>query len=121
MGHDFRASACRKGYSFALAFTQNSGFGDFGNDWFVFRPGDGAARILDFQPGSDRICIEGPARFGDLTITRSGSDARIAYEDLVIVVDDTRPGQLKTAMFDFAEGITVDRFEAFTTGFDFMA
>jgi Ca2+-binding RTX toxin-like protein len=55
-------------------------YGDAGADLFVFGPGMGFDRVMDFQPGTDRLLLRGPgvASFAQLlAATTDGSEGAV--------------------------------------------
>ncbi|SFC85872.1 calcium-binding protein [Tropicimonas isoalkanivorans] len=76
--------------------------GGAGADRFAFRQGDGHDVIKDFQDGVDVIDIgRGASRFGQLDISRSGSDTVVEFSDVSITLEDIRPGHIDHADFLF--------------------
>lgn len=77
-------------------------YGGSGADIHVFDGNDGEDRIYDFRNGADRIEItDGARRFSQLAVTREDSDVHIAFDDTVIILNDTRLGQIGTEDFIF--------------------
>lgn len=84
--------------------------GDGGNDslWggadsdvFVFASGTSAGKdqIFDFENGLDRIELHGSAR--NLVITDAGSDTRVSWADLTIILHGVDHNQITAADFNF--------------------
>lgn len=77
--------------------------GGLGADRFVFRRGEGADRITDFQDGTDRIqIIGGPTSITGLTLRALGDDVRITFGTTTILVQDITLGEFGNADFIFS-------------------
>ncbi|GGH54144.1 hypothetical protein GVY41_10075 [Frigidibacter albus] len=77
--------------------------GGTGSDTFVFRPGDGADRIADFEDGLDVIRLEGTGQsYSSLTITYSAGNALIDYGSGTITLEGVAAGSLGADDFVFA-------------------
>ena len=68
-------------------------------DVFVFATGAGTDHISDFDNGLDRIELRGSAR--DLSITAIGTDTRVTWADVTLVIDDIAPHLITAADFVF--------------------
>lgn len=72
--------------------------GGSGADIFRFRKGHGQDRITDFEIGVDHIqIIDGPGRIGRLTFEAEGSDTRVSFGKVEILVEDVSLAALQDA------------------------
>ncbi len=62
--------------------------GGEGLDTFLFIPADGSDRITDFTLGEDIIDLRAANGLADITFTRVGTDVRLTFGTLQIVVED---------------------------------
>ncbi|MDP3338888.1 calcium-binding protein, partial [Frigidibacter sp.] len=77
--------------------------GGSGADTFVFRPGDGADRIIGFEDGLDVIRLEGTGKaYSDLTITYSAGNALVDYGNGSITLEGVAAGSLGADDFAFS-------------------
>lgn len=68
--------------------TLSGGGPDRARDVFVFAPGEGSDRVVDFEDGLDRIALRGPSRtFGDVSVVEAGASviARVDGTRIVLV------------------------------------
>ena len=74
-------------------------------DWFVIQGNSGADRIIDFTVGTDIIAFNyagGPDDFGDLLITKSGTNTLITWgTGDSLLLEGLRPTALTAASFHF--------------------
>ncbi|WP_168733023.1 calcium-binding protein [Aliigemmobacter aestuarii] len=77
--------------------------GGDGADHFVFAPGAGRDRIVDFEDGLDLIVFTGGVQsFDDLTIRQRGDDVRVFHSGGFIEVKDVQASDLTADDFLFA-------------------
>jgi hypothetical protein len=74
--------------------------GGSGSDTFLLEPGQGFARILDFNPQEDKLGLVKGIRQGALDITGQGRKTRIALgDDVLTVLTGTSPDQITRRSF----------------------
>ncbi len=77
-------------------------WGGADSDRFVFRAGVGSDLIEDFQDGADRIqIIGGPTSISGLVLQTVGTDVRITFGTVTILVADITKAELTSADFIF--------------------
>ena len=76
--------------------------GGGGADQFVFNRGDGDNTVTDFKAGTDSIVIgKGASSYGQLDISRQGTDTLIEFANVSITLEDVLPSQLSAGDFVF--------------------
>lgn len=71
-------------------------------DRFVFATGDGTDTITDFQNGTDRIEITaGATGFAQVTVTDAGTDVRVQFSNVTIMIEDLVHTTITAADFVF--------------------
>lgn len=64
--------------------------GGAGADAFLFKSGDGAATITDFNAADDQILFMGPgSTLANLSIVRDGANLRITFSDVTVILLNT--------------------------------
>lgn len=76
-------------------------FGGAGADLFVFEQGDGRDTLRDFQNGSDRLVIDGPLHFGQLTFVATLAGTWVDYGNGEVFLTGVSRAQLDASDFIF--------------------
>lgn len=64
--------------------------GGSGADVFLFKAGDGAASITDFNAADDQIVFMGPVSgIANLHMTQMGADLKITFADVTVILEHT--------------------------------
>ena len=67
-------------------------------DEFHFRKGDGTDTITDFKVGVDLIkIISGANRLGQITFDQEGTDVRLSFANVEVLIEDTTVAQMQDA------------------------
>ena len=82
-------------------------WGGEGYDTFVFGPGGGRDRVMDFAVGEDRIDLTafGAMDFADLDMRDTSRGVRIRLEDAVVYLEGVTVEELSASDFVFEEGL----------------
>lgn len=63
--------------------------GGQGHDFFLFKAGDGAAVITDFNAAEDQLVFMGPASgLANLHFAQVGANTRVTFSDVVVILDN---------------------------------
>lgn len=74
-----------------------------GSDWLKYASGDGSDTVHDFVNGSDRFDVRGTTAnsMADVTVTASGSDTIIAFDDIQITLIGISTSAINSSDFLF--------------------
>ena len=97
--------------------------GGLGADAFLFKAGDGTASITDFNAAEDQILFMGPASgLANLSIVKAGSDVRITFSDVTVLLLDTLRSEVTLADVTVGGNAALaTAADAFFAGWDYVA
>lgn len=82
--------------------TLTGGAGEADVFAFTGAANEGRNIIKDFEDGLDKIEIGGTVKFSDVSIANAGGgNTRVSWNSTKVLMEDSTPGQITAADFDF--------------------